>query len=629
MSATAGKISDLSPGERWVAFLRGYGPINRVEGMFAETVRKHARRYDIVPIMFEHPELETLRKALDPAAGRLTNVVLTGTAGDGKTTLCDQLWDRFGGAKSHSAGSDRKSYRSLVVDTPQGRRTIHFLFEFTGWSADKGQAWAPERLDLLGRFARSVRAEKPDEYFVIAANDGRLVQTWDSLPSGSEAATIAGELEELLASDENSLAERSLLFLNLSRMSTRLLLEKALEAILARPEWACLENEAVDPAFGPDSPLTRNYRLLQDPAIRERLLSLAGLLDANGLHVPIREVVLLIVNGLLGWSEAPEHVADVGSLRRMVEAGRGHEAALYGNLFGANLPERRRDGSAVFRHLEAFRIGHETTNTLDNLLIHGQQDPALKPDHGAILAADPHYGVNPSYEAARQAYLEADDEREDGSIEFLEALISERRRLFFRLPETGGRLDPWKLSVFQSAEMYRRSVLGPLVSGRGVDPSTVRLLVRGLNRIWTGMLVGELDRLYLSTGLDLSTSRISDIYLYDIPLRRSPHGEEVSVFMKEGDLVPTLRVSLDSTGRGAQFKLHLTRFEFLIRVAGGSLPSSFSKECNEDVLSFKTQILAEYYRLVGDVSSGLTRLVLGPKGGLTTKQLGVRFDFPG
>ncbi len=39
------------------------------------------------------------------------------------------------------------------------------------------------------------------------------------------------------------------------------------------------------------------------------------------------------------------------------------------------------------------------------------------------------------------------------------------------------------------------------------------------------------------------------------------------------------------------FLLQLTRFEFLNRVAEGALPSSFSRECYEDILAFKTNLL--------------------------------------
>jgi hypothetical protein len=45
------------------------------------------------------------------------------------------------------------------------------------------------------------------------------------------------------------------------------------------------------------------------------------------------------------------------------------------------------------------------------------------------------------------------------------------------------------------------------------------------------------------------------------------------------------------------WELNLVRFEFLSRVATeGALPASFSKECYEDVLAFKSRLLAAHQK---------------------------------
>jgi hypothetical protein len=45
------------------------------------------------------------------------------------------------------------------------------------------------------------------------------------------------------------------------------------------------------------------------------------------------------------------------------------------------------------------------------------------------------------------------------------------------------------------------------------------------------------------------------------------------------------------------FNLNLVRYEFLSRVAqDGALPASFSKECYEDILAFKSQLIAAHTR---------------------------------
>jgi hypothetical protein len=52
-------------------------------------------------------------------------------------------------------------------------------------------------------------------------------------------------------------------------------------------------------------------------------------------------------------------------------------------------------------------------------------------------------------------------------------------------------------------------------------------------------------------------------------------------------------VNLASNIEPICFNLTLTRYEYLSRVAEGALPSSFSQECYEDVLAFKTQVFKQ------------------------------------
>lgn len=622
MSAADPAAAQPSPGERWVSFLRGYGPVNRIDGMYAETIRKMADAHQVEPLRFEHPEEQTLAAALRPSENRLTNIVLTGTAGDGKTTLCNELWEQMsGGDTSRVTGRNRENYRPLTVDTPAGPRTLHFIFEFSGFAPEQGQPWPPEKLDLLNRFAASICDPDPAEFFVVAANDGKLVHEWEGLPIDAPARRLGPIIEELLATGHSTGEGLEIRFLNLSRMATKEILVRALDSLLARDEWRCFAEERDDPAFGPDSPLKKNHQLLCTSAIRQKLEALAELCDANGLHVSIREILLLLVNALLGHATATDFVLRPDELRALASGNRAHEAMLYNNVFGGNLPDRRRDHFAVFRFLNGFRIGQETTNVHDGLIVFGPDDPSLTDDHQRILGSDELYGDNPEFERLRHEYLEAEEHRSDSEA-FIGALLAERRRLFFRLAEDDPRFDPWRLTVFEAAGEYRSKLLAPLRAGEKVGASIIAQLVQGLNRIWTGMLVGELDRLYLSTGLDFSTARVSDIYLHEIPLQLGFHGNGITIDFDEDVSLPILRVAIERD-HTVSLPLHLVRFEFLTRVANGALPSSFSKECYEDVIAFKTKVLSEFYRLNAGRPMQLSVLSANADGVLVPRQLGV------
>ena len=127
----------------------------------------------------------------------------------------------------------------------------------------------------------------------------------------------------------------------------------------------------------------------------------------------------------------------------------------------------------------------------------------------------------------------------------------------------------------------------------------------------------------MTTGLDFTTARVSDLYLYAVPLELDFQGLGVALAFDPDRHMPILHVHL---GRdfAAALPLTLTRFEFLMRVAQGALPSSFSKECYEDIISFKTKVLSEYYRATRGRQTQLSVLMSGHDGALTPRPLGIR-----
>ncbi|TIX60787.1 MAG: hypothetical protein E5V33_19530, partial [Mesorhizobium sp.] len=84
-------------GERWVRFLRLYGPTPRNENMYDEHIQRSAKRLGVRPIAFEHPVETQILELLRPGTERARCIILTGTAGDGKSRLCGHAWAALGG----------------------------------------------------------------------------------------------------------------------------------------------------------------------------------------------------------------------------------------------------------------------------------------------------------------------------------------------------------------------------------------------------------------------------------------------------------------------------------------------------------------------------------------------------
>ncbi|MBZ5532389.1 MAG: hypothetical protein LAO20_13240 [Acidobacteriia bacterium] len=174
---------------------------------------------------------------------------------------------------------------------------------------------------------------------------------------------------------------------------------------------------------------------------------------------------------------------------------------------------------------------------------------------------------------------------------FLAELGSERRRVFIQASSAQFQTYAlWKTSVFHHAREFLDEIAAPIQAGRAPARLHLRKIASGLNRIWTGMLLAEhANEIYLTTGLDLTTAAISDIYLTQIELDAEHPGLEI--VGKDSSSVPA--AVLHANGREFRFDLTLPRFEFLCRVADGAMPSSFSRESCTDFMSLKQRCLRD------------------------------------
>jgi hypothetical protein len=143
--------------------------------------------------------------------------------------------------------------------------------------------------------------------------------------------------------------------------------------------------------------------------------------------------------------------------------------------------------------------------------------------------------------------------------------------------------------VFTGAGEYLEEVAKPLLGGSRVSRHIVAGLVNGLNRIFTGLLVSSERELLLATSLSFSGARVSQLLEDRIAVTARGRSEKIEVTLRRG--FPCLDVHLPN-GTLRSLRLNLTRYEFLMRVSGGALPGNFSRECYEDILAFKSALLA-------------------------------------
>jgi len=578
-----------SDGEKWITFLRQYGPLPRNESMYDEHISRSARRLKIRQISFKHPLEGALFSVFRPEAGGARSVVLTGTAGDGKSHLCGKVWEMLGGSSKEWSTNEIYFQLENVVIGDRAVR-VHVIRDITALPDTDDAGRYVDKSELLSRMAASVFADAPEDVFLLTANDGQLMEAWRKASITDAAMRTHAMLEARLINETDPEPDAKLTFLNLSTVSSTAVFDLVSTALLEHEGWSrCYEEQQELGFFGPRCPIRRNYELLKAPLMQSRLRSLFQLCDFNELHTPIRRVLMLLVNAILGHPEVKDKLLVPGDVRGVVERETGYKASIYSNLFGANLARTKRESLEIFEYFSRFGIGQETTNRIDNILIFGSEDEKLLPYYQSLMVEDAFYGATDRFRAAQHDYVEGPENVSGDEHEFLEMLADQRRALFFKIPpDLVDELKLWHMTVFTGAGEFLNDVAGPLKAGQSVARKIVERLVKGLNRIFTGMLVSTERELLLATSLSLSTARVSQLLEDQISVR--PRGREsIGITMNRG--FPSLDVSLPG-GKLCSLRLNLTRYEFLMRVSAGALPGNFSRECYEDILAFKSSLLS-------------------------------------
>lgn len=597
---------------KWLQFVRQYGPIARADNMYDESIQRSSRRSGIKPVLFQHPALCGVATSFDQKTVDPISVILTGTAGDGKTHLCRNVWELLNGdpekwasddpylSMSYLYPKDRKAWPTAgPKETPElyRRVTIHFIRDLSGWAPQQGLPWPPDKEALLLRFCRSLFDPDCDEIFLIAANDGQLVESWRRLSDTPDVIRARQLFENMLVEDRQQEEGVRLRMFNLSRWSSAELFDGAYNAFIDHPGWAsCYEgNPGEDDAFGPRCPIRHNYELLKTPLVKSRIRALIELCDHNGLHLPIRQILLLLSNAVLGHPDCKDHLMRPADISMILKAGTVSKASIYNNIFGGNLSETRRESITIFDYFDRFQIGYETCNRIDNLLIFGDGDEALDRHFQALVGSDPFYGADKWYYDTRSRYIEGADDDPNEASDFIELLVAQRRGLFFKIPdELADELKLWDLTVFRFAGEYLNDVVQTMKNSGHIKRPILNRLIKGLNRIFTGMLINSERELCLATSGSFSQAKISRILIDRLSVEPR-HGEKVAFSLKDNNRV-LMNVYLTSD-MVEVLELNLVRYEFLSRVATeGALPASFSKECYEDMLSFKSRLLAAHER---------------------------------
>ena len=574
------QASNHGPSNAWVKFLRSYGPTPNNTTLFDEYVTGALVKAKVAPITLSSPELEKIKARL--ASNERGSILIAGTAGDGKTYHCRSLWTELGGSPQYWA--DPSAVKEVTLGDGRIATFIKDLSELT-----------PEQSDAaLALLEESVLGSEHIKFLVVAANHGQILERLRDLGiRQNRVHPLRKPIQDafLQAGD----APARLAIFDLSRATNRETLGEVLSAVANHPGWGncggCSQRQG-----GAVCPIYENRnRLLgigDQGRFAKRLGDVVEVARLNGWHLPVRDMLALASNIVLGHPGAKEGLMTCSDVPKIQEANHVEYASPYNNAFGTNLPLRRAMSRPVFRALAAFGIGFETTNTADGLMVYGADDPHLTETFNSFIRSDTIYGATPGYLASLDSYLEGEESArlDSGSAEFWGRLKTQRRRFFFTVPDGEPGYGHWPMTAFRFAGDYM-SMVDALAAGGAVTELTRARLVKGLNRVMTGLLLENDDKLFVASSGGFSQSRVSVLCDTKAPARRQG-GKGMRIRLDPLTYQPTIDVALSQgEANPASFALTPVRFEFLCRVAKGALPGSFSNECLEDMLAFKAKLL--------------------------------------
>lgn len=595
---------------RFIDFLSQYGPSAATDALVDEHSPVLIEEFDVSqPIEINPPRLRDINDALLGAEPR--TVLLTGTAGDGKTFHIRKFFlDLVGEVSAAKAAWAGAAEREGVLDwaLPNGRK-LRIIRDVSALPPDM-------KLAEVGAAATAMCAADADTVFLMAANDGQLLKSFAAAAEGdTEAALLCRRIyreiiDMLREGREQPEPGFAFSMFNLSHTLDDNSLDALFDAVLAHPDWevSCATCPRVADAATP-CPIRYNRDLLINAggngAFRARIKSLVRLAAANDQHIPIRYLLMVIVNILLGYSQKASRPLLNCAVILNAKTPLYKFTNPYDNACGVNIrDEEKRRKNPFFAFATSLGIGSETDNEIDAILLVRDR---TNPIRTALFERDKIYGER-IFDGPLDSYLKRSADRGDryDPKHLRAALQSQRRRLFFTLGEEGTTndviLSPWRLTVFQHAGEFEQLCAG-LKSGQS-SSSVLRQIVLGINRTLTGLMASDGEKLWLTGIVGRADGNGGRVAMGQPVEVTAGSRSRVHFAYDENRSCPTVSVA----GRNVPAdmpRLLITPllFEYLKRVASGSLPSSFSRQCNQEIRHFAVRLADAVY---GDEDPGTT-----------------------
>lgn len=560
--------------------LAAYAPTSQNKASYDEHVSKYAQKLGVDEINIDNG---LFKKLYDNFIALPKPIIISGSAGDGKTYLLRKLYEALNGDKV-------KWSEDYIPEASDNEFKIKFIKDFT-------EIEKKDKVKALEGLYKSIY-QKSNELYIIAANDGILTDTLrDYLKENEHFDKLLTLIEKHI---EDPSLENDLTLLDLSQTSSAKNFELLVNEILA----SCDRYENNCPSLSDASifcPIHSNISLLKQKHIQKQLLTIVRSCDLNYNHITLRKLFMLIANMILGYNgEKKIFNSCEMAIEHYGAPNKKSDASFYNNIFADNLSTSKQEQSP-FKELRELRIGYETTNNIDNFILFGDIGDIQATELHRKELSNPFFDFN-AFKGVKASYLndDEDEDEEEKNKNIQDYLIFLRRHLFFscdgEMQWNNIIINSKDLIAYAHAETFYSDIVMPLKENKKVSKNIIKELALGLNRVFLGELLSKdgSDRLYVATSLTGTMSKLSSEILSSIAFNEKHINQGIHLKLLRGFDEEYCKVNLEIeyTGKAiAKLELDLHMFEFLERIADGILPTSFSVEYYERVLTFKSQIV--------------------------------------
>jgi hypothetical protein len=564
----------------WVKFLEGYCTgKNQIQDEYVRKVAKNLGLKESLDIKFPWQQ-EILEKFESKDEHRL--IILTGTAGDGKTKLCRDIVKSLDGDNF-----DENKWNANGYFSTQERIVVKDFSEL-----NKG-----DKERLIRELIKILETGVVGKSILVAVNDGILIEDLEKFigsVSGEKEKELSENLKEIIEDKINlgfSDCDRQELvnLINLSKLNAKENMSLIFGTILNHSGWS--DCEGCEGKESQSCSIYKKYSLLKSqPHIKENLSNIILLLQLNNEHFTIRELLNLTTNTLLAsvpkanalkvvTAQSNVSVVSVMNCKAMSKVEHASEfnseSSIDVGFWGMNLGPHKMHSTRPYSEINKLAFGSLSTNYWDNLL-------KLKDKRGFSIPLD----------LDNNLFDERRLEGTDTNNELWGALIRRSRIQLYCYQKNDH--AAFHLQNYFHFGSYREKIYNALQnSDRAMDVDTIAKIVLSLNRVFHGRYISEnsgRDRLFVPEKGQGSIAPISifhgeDIRERDIFIKSTRH----DVNLSGARIEPVLILELD---RETDVKISLTveLFDYLMHVSQGAPPNTTDPRLYKKLLILRAKI---------------------------------------